>query len=433
MTSKKRPAVRRRPSLRVKSPRQSFKLLKALLEAGQLLNSSLDLKRVLSILLDLATKNLRAERGTIYLLDSERRELWSQVLIGEQTLEIRLPLGQGIAGFVGKTGRTLNIKDAYQDRRFDPEVDRQSGYKTRTLLCAPMKNKRGETIGVFQLLNKRKTHFDKRDERFLAALSLPASLAIENARLHLAEIEQKRIEKELEVAGDIQRQLLPKSLPSLRDLDLSACSIPCYCVGGDFYDVLKINENTIALVIADVAGKGIPAALLVSTLQAALHAYLEAGFSSAELVSKLNKVIGEDATEDKFITFLICVYDENARSLRYVNAGHNMPLLLGADARLEELHKNGPCLGIVPDSRYEEGEVQLRSGDTLILYTDGLTDAVNKKLEIFGLERFRSILARACGQDAKALQEQILREIRLFTQGQPQADDITLVIMRAAF
>ena len=433
MTSKKRPAVRRRPSLRVKSPRQSFKLLRALLEAGQLLNSSLDLKRILSILLDLATKYLRAERGTIYLLDSEKKELWSQVLIGEQTLEIRLPLGHGIAGFVGKTGRTLNIKDAYQDRRFDPEVDHQSGYKTRTLLCAPMKNKNGETIGVFQLLNKKKTHFDKRDEKFLAALSLPASLAIENARLHMTEIEQKRIEKELEVAGEIQRRLLPKSLPSLRGLDLSACSIPCYCVGGDYYDAIQIHENKIALVIADVAGKGIPAALLVSTLQAALHAYLEAGFSSTELVAKLNKVISEYATDDKFITFLICVYDESTRSLRYVNAGHNMPLLLGAGASLRELDKDGLCLGILPDSRYEEGEVQLRSGDTLILYTDGLTEAVNKRLELFGLQRFRSILARAYDQDAKSLQEQILHEIRIFTEGEPQADDITLVIMKAEF
>lgn len=417
----------------LKSSGQSLKLLRALLAAGHLLNSSLDIKKILSILLDLATKYLRAERGTIYLLDSEKRELWSQVLIGDQTLEIRLPLGQGIAGFVGKTGRTLNIKDAYQDRRFDPEVDQHSGYRTRTLLCAPMKNKNGETIGVFQLLNKKKGYFDKRDEKFLAALSLPASLAIENARLHLTEIEQKRIEKELEVAGEIQRQLLPKSLPSLRGLDLSACSIPCYSVGGDFYDVLQVGENTIALVIADVAGKGIPAALLVSTLQAALHAYLEAGFPAAELVAKLNKVISEYATEDKFITFLICIYDGNTRSLRYVNAGHNMPLLLGADARLKELDKNGLCLGILPGSRYEEGEVSLRSGDTLILYTDGLTDAANKRSELFGLQRFRSILARACDQDAKTIQERVLREIRIFTEGEPQADDITLVVMKAAF
>ena len=415
---------------RVKSSQQSIKLLNALLEASQLLNSSLDLKKILSILLDLATKNLHAERGTIYLIDKEKKELWSQVLKGDKAMEIRLPLGKGIAGSVGKTGKTVNLKDAYKDKRFDKGFDLRSGFRTKTMLCTPMKNKNGKIVGVFQLLNKKNGYFDKRDEKFLAALSIPASLAIENARLHTAEIEQKRVERELEVAGDIQQQLLPKFLPSLTGIELSACAIPCQTVGGDYYDAIKISEDKIALIIADVAGKGVPAALLVSTLQASLHAYIEIGFPSIELVTKLNKVIHENSTAEKFITFFICIFDRNTKSLRYVNAGHNFPLLLHSDASINELDKGGFVLGILPDSKYEEGEVHLNPGDTLILYTDGLTEAVNDRMELFGEERLRSALTHSLNKNTRAMQDHILNEIKLFGNGQSQADDITMIIMK---
>ncbi|MBI4535908.1 MAG: GAF domain-containing protein, partial [Ignavibacteriae bacterium] len=145
--------------LSLKVAREKIKRLDSLVEASQLLNSSLDLKKILGVLVDLATKHLDAERGTIYLIDRERKELWAEVL-QKESIEIRLPLGKGIAGYVGKTGKTVNLRNAYKDRRFFKGIDRQSGYTTKTMLCTPMRNASNRIIGVFQILNKRSGYFN---------------------------------------------------------------------------------------------------------------------------------------------------------------------------------------------------------------------------------------------------------------------------------
>ncbi len=408
----------------------SIKRLNALVQASHLLNSSLNLKKILATLLDVATKNLNADRGTIYLLDADRKELWSQVLKGDETMEIRLPLGKGIAGTIAKTGETINLKDAYKDKRFNKDIDAKSGFRTKSMLCMPMKNKSGKIVGVFQILNKHKGHFDKNDEHFLADLSIPASLAIENARLHQAELENQRVEKELEVAARIQQQLLPRELPEMPGVHLTAMTIPCHTVGGDFYDVIKIDQDKIAIVIADVTGKGIPAALLVSTLQASLHAYVEQGLSPTDLVMKLNKVINENSTPEKFITFFICIYDIPTWTLRYVNAGHNHPFVLYEKGGLEPLSKGGFCLGVFTDNRYEEGHVQMNPGDTLILYTDGITEAMNPKHDMYGEARLYLTIHKLLEKNVKEIEQGILADLQTFSSGAPQSDDVTMVLMK---
>lgn len=408
----------------------SIRRLTALVQASHLLNSSLNLKKILATLLDIATKNLHAQRGTIYLLDTERKELWSQVLKGDKAMEIRLPLGKGIAGTVGKTGETVVLKDAYKDKRFNKDIDARSGFRTKSMLCMPMVNKSGKIVGVFQILNKYAGHFDKNDEHFLSELSIPASLAIENARLHLAELENQRVEKELEVASRIQQQLLPRDLPEMPGIQVTATTIPCHTVGGDFYDVIKIDNDKLAIVIADVTGKGIPAALLVSTLQASLHAYVEQGLSPTDLVMKLNKVINENATPEKFITFFICIYDIPTWTLRYVNAGHNHPFVLFERGGLEPLSKGGFCLGVFTDNRYEEGQLQLSPGDTLILYTDGITEAMNGKHEMYGEARLYLTMHKLHEKSAKDVEKGILSDLHHFSNGAPQSDDVTMVLMK---
>jgi len=408
----------------------SIRRLNALVQASHLLNSSLNLKRVLSTLLDVATKNLDADRGTIYLLDGDRRELWSQVLKGDELMEIRLPMGKGIAGAVGKTGETINLKDAYKDKRFNKEIDTKTGFRTKSMLCMPMRNRAGKIVGVFQILNKRHGHFDRNDEHFLSELSIPASIAIENARLHIAELDHQRFEKELEVAYRIQQQILPRELPQMAGIETTAIAIPCHTVGGDFYDVIRINDDKVALVIADVTGKGIPAALLVSTLQASLHAFIEHTYSPTDLVMKLNRVINENSTPEKFITFFICIYDIPTWTLRYVNAGHNHPFILFEKGGIEPLSKGGFCLGVFSDNRYEEGEIRLNPGDALILYTDGVTEAMNAKNDMYGEARLYLTMHKMLDKNVKEIERSILSDIKSFADGAPQADDVTLVLMK---
>jgi sigma-B regulation protein RsbU (phosphoserine phosphatase) len=417
-----------RPTLR--EALATIRRLNALVQASHLLNSSLNLKKVLANLLDVATKNLSADRGTIYLLDSDKKELWSQVIKGDETMEIRLPVGKGIAGTVARTGETVNLKDAYKDKRFNKDVDAKSGFRTKSMLCMPMKNKSGKIVGVFQILNKHRGHFDKGDENFLSELSIPASLAIENARLHLAEIANQRVEKELEVAYRIQQQILPRELPTMEGIQLSAVTIPCHTVGGDFYDLIQLDNDKLAIVIADVTGKGIPAALLVSTLQASLHAYIEQRLPLTDLVMKLNKVINQNATPEKFITFFIGMYDIPTWTLRYVNAGHNHPFVLFERGGLEPLSKGGFCLGVFDDNKYEEGQLQLSPGDTLILYTDGITEAMNQKNEMYGEARLYLTMHKLMTQPVEEVQKAILADLDAFVAGAPQSDDVTMALMK---
>ncbi len=408
----------------------TIKRLRALVEASNLLNSSLNLKKVLTVLVDLATKNLDSERGTIYLVDKEKNEIWSQVAKGDETREFRLPIGQGIAGSVAKTGKTVNLKDAYEDKRFDKEFDKKSGFKTKTMLCTPMKDKKGRIIGVFQILNKSKGFFSEDDLSFLSALSIPATLAIENARLHEAEVAIQRVERELEVAAEIQRQILPKILPKMEGVQMGAISIPCHAVGGDFYDVYKIDDHRMVMTIADVSGKGIPAALLVSTLHASLHAYRELHFSLVELVTKLSQFIYENSTTEKFITFVICIIDTKTSMLHCVNAGHCFPLLIRADGTMEELQNNGFALGMLPASTYEEETIKLRSGDIITLYTDGISESMNAKHDMYGTLRLSKVLSRYRGFHVNEMKDEILNDVKSFSVNPAQDDDITMVLMK---
>ncbi|MBI3005828.1 MAG: GAF domain-containing protein [Ignavibacteriales bacterium] len=170
-----------------------FVKLERLIEASKIINSTLDLDKLLGLILDAATKSLEADRGTLYLVDDIKKELWSKVLQGNNMVEIRLPVGKGIAGYVAQTGETINIPDAYRDPRFNPEVDKRTGYRTRNMLCMPMKNKDAKVIGVFQLLNKKEGAFEKSDEQFIDALSAHASVSIENARLAQDMVQSERL------------------------------------------------------------------------------------------------------------------------------------------------------------------------------------------------------------------------------------------------
>lgn len=409
--------------------RGKTKRLLAIVQIGKLLNSTLNLDKILQIILRTATKNLGAERGTVYLIDYGNNELWSKVLQGDATVEIRLPVGKGIAGHVAKTGKKIILKDVYKDNRFNPEVDKKTGYRTKTMLCTPMKDRNRKRIGVFQIVNKRKGFFSHEDIQFLDHLSREACIAIENARLYKEAIEKEKIEKELEVAATIQNMILPKELPELDGYEVSGFNVPSKQVGGDYYDVIRLVDGKIALVIADVSGKGVPAALLVSTLQASLHAYLESNFELAKLVGKLNQVILRNSTQNKFITFFIAVLDPGLKKMNVVNAGHNPPLL-ARNGGLTKLFTGGIVLGCFDFDRYVSKEYQLQSQDILVLFTDGVTEANNLKSELYGDERLEEFVQANLDKSARELKEVIYQDVKLFAGKAEQSDDITMLVLK---
>jgi phosphoserine phosphatase RsbU/P len=403
--------------------------LMAIVEIGKLLNSTLNLDKVLAIILDTAVKNLKADRGTVYLFDHETNQLWSKVLQGDNMIEVRLPLGQGIAGYVGQSGERIILEDAYNDPRFNPDYDKKSGYRTKTVLCTPMNNREGKMIGVFQIFNKKEGLFNDEDINFLDTLSVDACIAIENARLHAEALEKERIEKELEVAATIQKMIIPKEIPNVPGFEIAGLNDPSRQVGGDFYDVIELPEGRIALVIADVSGKSVPGALLVSTLQASLHAYLETQISLTTLVSKLNRVILKHSTYDKFITFFIGILDPATKTFESVNAGHNQPLLYRS-GQLIPLIEGGVPLGMVEYDDYQSEKTVLLNSDILVMFTDGVTEAENEAQDFYEDRRLESCILKNADQSAATLIQLIYQEVKAFAGKAEQSDDITLLIVK---
>ncbi len=405
--------------------------LESLIDASKHLNTTFNLEELLSIILHLATKNLNAERGTIYLIDEKSNELWSKVLKGEGLVEIRLPLGTGIAGTVAQTGETVNLKDASKDKRFFSGFDKRSGFRTKTMLCMPMKNRLGTIVGVFQIINKKQGSFDKEDELFLKAFSEHAALAVENARLHQTSLESERVQKELQIAGEIQQRLLPKEIVAIPHYEVSAAAQPCTSVGGDYYDVISVGKNRYAFVMADVTGKGVPAALLVSTLHASLRAYIQSDTNLSELTAKLNKLVYENSPAERFITFFIMILDCSSHTVTYVNAGHNFPYLLRPDSgNVIELEANGLPLGMVDDVQYESKQLSLNRNDVLALYTDGVTEAMDKARQQYSEERLKDVLRNAVVKPACEIKEDILQDVRVFIGHEPPSDDLTLLVLK---
>jgi sigma-B regulation protein RsbU (phosphoserine phosphatase) len=292
----------------------------------------------------------------------------------------------------------------------------------------------GQVVGALMVCDKQTREgyapFTEEDEQFLLALATQAAIAIENARLHREAIEKERIEKELEVAAAIQRRILPEAPPVLDAVETVGVNISCRQVGGDYYDYICFDEPKLGLVIADVSGKGTPAALLVSTLQASFRALVES-HDLAETVTRLNKVIYKASPSYNYITFFYGILDFETRLFRSINAGHNNPLLYRP--RTGEWHTfsgGGFCLGMFDWGTYEVQETQLEPGDLIFLYTDGVTESTNEYGEEFGEERVRALLVETAHLPINEISARLLTAIREFVGAAPQHDDLTYILTR---
>jgi phosphoserine phosphatase RsbU/P len=412
--------------------RDEVHTLHQLIDAAKSLNSTLDLEKLLDVILETALGIVDGDRGSVYLLDEEKKEIWTKVARGlnhDERKTIRLPLGKGIAGFVAATGDTINIPDAYSDSRFDPDFDRVTGYHTRSILCAPMKDREGKIVGVFQLLNKRDGVFTDKDATIMDALSVHAAIAIENARLVLQEKEKIRIERDLAAAREVQMSLLPKHPPEVPGYEFTAVTVPALEVAGDLYDFIRIDQHRLAITVGDVSGKGLPAALLMAHVQASVRDVAHEASSASACTTLLNDRLAQSTGPEKFVTMVYAVLDSQKHALRYTNGGHNPPVCVTCDGA-RWLTAGGTILGIVEGMTFEEEVVPLAPGDVVVLYSDGISESMNEHQELFGDDRLQQFIARRRGLPAARLNDEILEAVRQHQQGAAQADDMTLVIVR---
>lgn len=292
----------------------------------------------------------------------------------------------------------------------------------------------GQTRGIMLLGPKlNRDPFTPADFEFLSALASLAIISLENARLFREAIEKQKMEDELAIAREIQKGLLPSILPSPPGVEIAAANFSSKQVGGDYYDVIPLGEHRLVLAIGDVAGKGTPASLLMANIQATIRALVPLDLPLAELTGRVNDLMVPNTGGSRFVTFFWGCLDLANRTFTYVNAGHNQPYLFRADGSVRRLDKGGMILGVLETMiPYEEETVQLACGDLLVLFTDGVSEAMNAASEEYGEERLESVIRKGAGWGSQGLIDIIHQDIIAHAGGAPQSDDITMMVVRLA-
>jgi phosphoserine phosphatase RsbU/P len=315
--------------------------------------------------------------------------------------------------------------DKEEIKREYPELN-----KLEIELAVPMQIQ-GETKGLI-LLGKRINlqPYSSADVEFIYSIGSLAIISLENHRLFKEALEKQRMEEELEIARDIQRNLLPKAIPYYINFELSAANISSRQVGGDYYDIIPLDDKSFSLAIADVSGKGVPAALLMANLQAFLKIICKHGMDLREATALINDLITENTMDGKFITFFWGIVDTEAKTFQYVNAGHNPPLLI-RKGEIIKLMKGGIILGVMKNIiPYEMEQLQLEKDDVLILFTDGITEAKDKDDNEFSDERLESLALKLAGENADRIASAIQLDVQNYAFGTMQSDDLTLVVLK---
>jgi len=417
--------------------------LNLLLEATALLHSRLPLDAVLSNVLDHAIAITDADRGLLLETNtfgqlkarlarrSAARPLSAEQITPSDTA-LRMALEQQ-SSFV-----TGDIALASLDLREAPSVAEQ---RLRAIVVIPLyamirasshesavNLKKGDLLGAIYLDSSRPAAPSSLDKRILDALGVEAASILENARLVERDRERRRLEEQIAIARDIQLALLPRKLRDFPCLEATGINIPCLAIGGDYFDVFAMDQGRTAFLIADVAGKGLGAALLATMLRGALLG-MTVESDPAGVITHINRFLCEHPDVDRYATLFLGVLDRTGQ-LAYVNAGHPSPLLIRRGEISEPFTEGSFPVGMMPDATYCSARLDLQSGDTLILYSDGVTEAANPEQQLFGTPRLRSVIDS--GEDAplEQIQNQVLRSVDTFACGAGQADDITLLLLR---
>ncbi|MCS6987986.1 MAG: PP2C family protein-serine/threonine phosphatase [Chloroherpetonaceae bacterium] len=378
-------------------------------------------------------------------------KIFSHSVSGQMLLRSYLVVLRGESGKpLTELSLGVEVQDLARGQQFQFELEKTLQVSTPTRVShddfpslylaglryvVPMRNN-DKTIGAF-ICGERPTQqpFTDTDLEFVSLAAAQAATALEQARLFKETLEIQAMEKEMQVAKEIQAALLPKSLPNISGVELAARNIPAKQVGGDYYDIARLDERHLFLGIADVTGKGAPAALLMANLQAFIKAHLTAfhpdTFDLSKVVGKINNIIYENTPADKFITFFGAIFNRQTRQLFSVNAGHNPPILLKASGEIQRLCKGGVILGVISTlAPYDYEITSLTSGDILLLYTDGVTESMSERREEFGEARLLDLLRSNRHKSASDIVAAIVSEIERFQSSGEQRDDITLVCLK---
>ncbi|MBK8690599.1 MAG: SpoIIE family protein phosphatase [Betaproteobacteria bacterium] len=405
--------------------------LNAILAVTSALAAPFDLMTMLGAVVAASKQVLGADRGSVWLHDRATDELVLEVATGIQP--IRVPSGAGLVGACARDRRLINVQDCYADPRFDPAVDKASGYRTRCMLTLPLIDHKDVLVGVMQILNKTGGVFDADDERVATALAAQCAVALQRVRMTEAVIEGERMRRELEMARDVQMSTLPAALPELPGYDLCGTFRPAEITGGDTFDLAELEQGLL-IVLGDATGHGIAPALSVTQMQAMLRIAFRLGADLDSAFLQVNNRLAETLPPDRFVTAFIGLLDPQTHRLQFHSGGQAPILHYQAASRSCRSYKPTSFpLGAMPIVRVKPAvSVDLLPGDALILLSDGFFEYGNAGGEQFGEERVRAIVEAHHGRTATALLDCVLQGLDAFAGGASQEDDMTAVLVRRA-
>ncbi len=391
--------------------------------------ATVDLDDLLPLIIDRSMELLDAERASLLLYDPQAGQLVSRVAVGAE--EIRFPADRGIAGATIAAGGTINVPDAYADRRFNPDIDRETGFRTRSILSVPLRDFQGDLVGVLQVLNKRGGPFTDADARLAETLAAQAGVSLQRARLMQHYAQKLEMERAMKIARDIQRGLLPQEQPKICGFDVAGICEPADKTGGDTYDFLPLPGGRWLLTVADASGHGIGPALVIAETRAMLRAASLHGCDLPRVLGTVNELLSADL-DGRFVTCFLGVLDPLIGRMAYASAGHGPMLFYDRRRdRFEQASATSLPLGITPEADYADIVTHdFAPGDVAVILTDGFFEAVNPAQEMFGLDRLMSILRRDRDLPAERMIQQLHGEITDFIGDQPPQDDCTVVVIR---
>jgi phosphoserine phosphatase RsbU/P len=393
--------------------------------------STQSLDELANLIIQKCVKHLKVEQGAVMLLDEQDQKNPFHTMVRKQDSDLKvLPFrfDAQLAGWMIKNKTPLLINDFIRDQRFRDVAS--AGMSLRSLLSVPLLLK-GRLIGLISVFNKKTDpEFSLDDQRLLAIIAAQSAQVIENARLYQEEQALFRLQEEMRLARDIQMNLLPTSSPGIVGYDIAGKTIPAKEVGGDYFDYIPLNDQCLAFCLGDVSGKGMPAALLMANLQATLRGQAAREVSCKSCMDRSNRLLFHGTDSTKFATLFYGILNAEQHELCYSNAGHDFPLLFSTGKTPLRLKTGGVVLGFVEDFPYSEAKIKLNQGDLLVLYSDGITEAMNDREEEFGEQRLAQTIHKYITEPAESIIDHILGNVRKHSDTIPQLDDMTLLVIK---
>lgn len=416
---------------------ENFRLKRAVEELSVLndlaraIGSITDPDKVMEAVIKRSIKAIGAEQGLITLVEEDSAAPMKTLVrsVTSSSNREQFHISQNIVGWMLINKKPMLSNDIRSDERF--RGIRDLSESIQSVLCTPLMTK-NQIKGVLSIFNKKGgKQFDDDDQRLLSIIAAQSAQIIENARLYEQEREKLILEREIFAAREVQMSLFPQKLPSIPGLDIAAVSIPAREVGGDYYDFIPISDKDWEFVIADVSGKGLPAAMLTAMGKGVLYAQTVLGPSPKSVIINANRIFRKNLQRKSFVTMLLGTIDVEGKVMRLASAGHCPPMFYSAEfQKVSPLIINGVALNLMDDPAIDEVDIPLKPGDGFVFYSDGITEAENMQRDQYGEDRLIAACQRLSGGTASEILEGLLKEVQEFVRGNEQSDDMTMIVLK---